>query len=217
MERFSLGKKEAGPPQWESYRFESLFIAKFKRGEFLFVEGQPIENVFLIKSGKTKVFLTGVEGRTLLVCFRAENSLLGEVEMILHSSAMSSIQAVTDVVCYAVSKEEFLKTAMRRSELMGQIAWQLAERTRTNTYNMSANILYGLEMRLCAYIEQTQHEGLFVDNLSALSDLLGTSYRHLHHTLHLLCEKGILQKHEKGYRILDMEALSKAAGGMYRL
>lgn len=218
MKRYSVRKSIEEPVQWESYHFPSLFLARFEKGEYLFLEGQPVENLFLIESGIVKGCISGPEGKNLLINFYSKGRILGDVETILNQSeAIASVQAITKVICYAVPGEEFMKTAHQNPALMNDIAVLLAERAKRNVRNAAVTILSDLEMRLCAYIEQTQKDGVFKDNLSNLSDLLGTSYQHLHRTLRTLCQKGILLKTGHIYQITDMEALSVAARGMYRI
>ena len=218
IKRYPIPANGQCPTQWKEYHFPSLFVAKFEKGEFLYTEGHPIENLFLIESGKVKVCLTSTEGKSLLINFYSKGHLLGDVETVLsQTEAVTSIQAVTKVICYAVPVEEFLQAACQNPDLMRHIAAVLAERAKRSVRNASINILSNLKMRLCAYIEQTQRDGFFKDNFLALSDLLGVSYRHLHRTLQTLCQEGILQKAGRGYFIKDMETLSLAANGMYRM
>lgn len=217
MNRYPLSPESPVPPLWENYPFRPLFIAAFEKGEFLCVQDQPVENLFLIKSGKVKVCTTSPEGKNLLISFSTPGSLIGHVPLLLQSNSINSVQAATKVTCYAIPIEEFLKVARDNPEFMNHMAVLLAERIQQSEHNATINILSNLEMRLCAYIEQMQNGGFFEDNLSTLSELLGTSYRHLHRTLHTLCKKGILMKAGHGYQILDMNALSAGAGGMYRI
>ena len=218
MKRFPVGPDNPLPPLWENYPFQSVFVAVFEKGEFLCIQDQPLEYIFLLQSGKGRVCILGPDGKNLLINFYSKGSLIGDVEAILlQPEAVVSIQAINRVTCYAVPIEEFVKTAEITPELMNHMAILLAGRAKRSIRNTSVNILSTLETRLCAYIRQMQHDGFFEENLAALSDMLGTSYRHLFRTLRSLCEKGILQKNGHSYQILDMEALSKAAGGMYRI
>ena len=75
---------------------------------------------------------------------------------------------------------------------------------------MSAS-LYSGEERLCAYILQTSHNGIFSDILTDTACSVGMSYRHMFRLLNHLCEDGVLEKRENGYRILDRESLAEKA------
>lgn len=54
----------------------------------------------------------------------------------------------------------------------------------------------------------------FNENLTHLSELLGTSYRHLLRTLNDLCKQGVINKEEEGYRVADKERLNQI-GDLY--
>ena len=218
MKRFPMSPDSPVPPLWENYPFQSAFIAVFEKGEYLCVQDQPVENLFLIQSGKVKTCITSPEGKNFLVNFYGKGILIGDIEGVLLSpNATSNVQAVTRTVCYGIAMIEFLEVAHQNLDLMNHLAILLAGRTRRIVRNAAVNILSTLEKRLCAYIKQMQHDGYFEENLTTLSDMLGTGYRNLHRTLRVLCEKGILQKKGRGYLILDMDTLSDLAGDMYRI
>jgi hypothetical protein len=58
-------------------------------------------------------------------------------------------------------------------------------------------------------------DGYFEESKTVLSEILGTSYRHLLRTLDSLCAKGVLGKEGKGYSILDEDALTSIGEDYY--
>jgi hypothetical protein len=56
----------------------------------------------------------------------------------------------------------------------------------------------------------------FSENLMEISELLGTSYRHLLRTLNNLCEKQVLMKTAEGYEVLDEKTLVYMSADLYQ-
>jgi CRP-like cAMP-binding protein len=87
----------------------------------------------------------------------------------------------------------------------------------------SINLLYSLENRLASYMlaisssdEGEKSKGINLDgNLTEVSELLGTSYRHLLRTLNKLCLQGVVIKNKDFYEILDIKKLEVLAGDLY--
>ncbi len=183
----------------------------FKRGDFLFLEGYPVEKVYYIQQGTAKVCIYGDDGKTLLISFCHKDSILGEVETFLDGIAFSTVEAVTDMVCLAIPAKRFYDSAVNDPELLMAVTKTLALRSQCSVYNASLNILNTLESRLCTYIFETSIDDCFSENLSSLCDILGTSYRHLHRTMMKLCEKDILKKHGQNYIIIDRKKLEEAS------
>jgi hypothetical protein len=58
-------------------------------------------------------------------------------------------------------------------------------------------------------------DGFFVEKKTEVSEILGTSYRHLLRTFDRLCEKGVLKREGRGYRIADNNLLHEIGDDYY--
>lgn len=190
-------------------------VCTFKRGEYLYREGYPTEQCYYILDGKVKICINNASGNSLLICFLARHSVLGEIEAFLNTSACTTVQAVTDTKCLRVSSKFLYESALSDTELLLAITKILAYRSQYSIGNASLNILSTAEQRLCSYIIETNINGMFTENLSSLCDMLGTSYRHLLRTINRLCEIQILKKTGLGYMIKDPEKLKELSSGRY--
>ncbi len=89
------------------------------------------------------------------------------------------------------------------------ISSSLATKLSRNTRNCSFNLLYPLENRLATYILASNEDLRFHENLTLLSELLATSYRHLLRVLTQFCTIGLLKKYDSYYEIINFEALEE--------
>ena len=88
-------------------------------------------------------------------------------------------------------------------------------------------MLYPLENRLASYIvaylntdeEESVEDGKvfkFEGNYTEIAELLGTSYRHLNRTIKKMCDDKIIQKGDKGYKVLEYNKLLSLSGELYK-
>ena len=82
-------------------------------------------------------------------------------------------------------------------------------------------MLYPLENRLASYILATVQDSeenylRFTGNLTEVSELLGTSYRHLLRTLSNLTSKGAIRKRSNYYEVIEIEILKDLASELYK-
>lgn len=182
---------------------DGLSIRNFRKGEFLFEQGYPLDDLILITAGRIKVFSLAANGKTLLFCCNGPGTILGEVELMTNAFASSSVCAATDVQGIAIPFDRYRDTLLSNITFMNRISLIMAEIVAQNSINGASNILYPFEARLCAYISMTNENGRFNQKLTEVAEFLGTSYRHLLRTLDQLCRKGVIEKSSPGYIIRD--------------
>ena len=195
---------------------DDLSALHFKKNEYILQQGYTSEYVLLVLAGKMKVFIMSPNGKTLLFCFYTTRGILGEAEFATGTIlAAMSVQAITDVTCIGIPRERYQETLSQNIVFMNAVSSALAGKLFRCTRNSAVTILYSLESRLCAYIAMTNDNGCFIEKLTEISEVLGTSYRHLLRTLDSLCKQGVLQKAAKGYHVANPAALSQKGDDYY--
>lgn len=183
---------------------------RFSAGEEVLHEGQPISWLSIVVDGNAKVCRTAPNGKSLILCYNISRGLIGEVELMARQfNATCSVKAVTDFECIAVSYQNCLAELKTNLVLLNKLGTELAEKLTTSSDNFTSTALCTGEQRLCAYILQNSHRGLFRDTLTDVSCSVGMSYRHMFRLLGQLCEEGILEKRESGYYIKNQEELAR--------
>ncbi len=195
---------------------DEIYIFRYKSSEFILSQGYPCPYVLLVTEGKMKVFNTVPNGRTLLFCYTATSGIIGEVEFASgRDAAASSVQAVTEVSCIGITRARYENELKSNIIFMNAVSAALAQKLFRSSRNSAAAILHPLDARLCAYILMTNTEGCFREKLTEITEILGTSYRHLLRTLDKLCIKGVLEKTRQGYLIRDEAALKRISDDCY--
>ncbi len=76
---------------------ESLIVDRFyAKGSFIILEGEPGEALFLIRSGRVKIFKTTLEGREQILNILKEGSVFAEVVLFDGGSYPASAQVLED-------------------------------------------------------------------------------------------------------------------------
>lgn len=193
---------------------------RFAAGEEILREGQPIGWLSIVIEGNVKVCRTAPNGKSLILCYHISHGMIGEVELMTRqANATTSVKAVTDFECIAISYQICLEELKTNILFLNKLGKELAEKLTTSSDNFTSTALCTGEQRLCAYILQNSRYGLFCDTLTDVSCSVGMSYRHMFRLLGLLCKEGILEKRESGYYILDRNRLaqrSHAATELYQ-
>ena len=190
----------------------SAVLLRFERCEWMLRAEEEISFLYVMLSGKAKVLMSDESGRNLLLCYYVSEGIMGDIELMMgRKEAISSVQAVTPVVCIALPLSVYAPALLSHLPFALRAAKGLAIKLHTSVASTTEIILRPFETRLCAYLLQGAHDGVFSDRLIDVAEQLGVSYRHLLRSLKTLCEQGILGKQSDGYHILDQGRLREKA------
>ncbi|MBO5656662.1 MAG: transcriptional regulator YeiL [Agathobacter sp.] len=195
---------------FEEYR-PHFYLIRFAKGEYVFQHEEGSQYLLFFLSGKAKIYRNLSNGKSMLVSFCNSFRVLGDLELFDMDTTPSSIQAVEPCVCISLSLRHIRSRLMKDPVFLKYIAQSLATKLVQAGNNTSINMLYPLENKLASYISLSHENGIFSENLTSLSELLGTSYRHLLRVLSSFVSKGILVRGKKGYRIVNPAALDALA------
>lgn len=195
----------------------------YKKNEHIIKESNSINYLLFLVKGKSKVYVTLANGKSLLLCFYQGFKILGDLEIVESKPAATNVQVIEDTYCIGISSEHVKTHLLEDPKFLRYICSSLGEKLRQCSNNSSINLLYSLENRLASYITTTGEpivdhgciKIIFNENLTEIAELLGTSYRHLLRTLNTLCSKGILQKSEKYYEVIDEKTLKMLSADLY--
>jgi CRP/FNR family putative post-exponential-phase nitrogen-starvation transcriptional regulator len=190
----------------------------YEPGEYVLLEGGPIDYLYFVVSGKAKVLQVVSNGRQLVLCYFVSNGVMGDVELMAgRHEAFSTVQAVSRLTCIGIPLSRYASTLKSNIVFINNMGKELSDKVMRSGFNGTIKILLPLEAKLCAYILQTADGGVFREKKTELAELLGTSYRHLLRCLDKLCTDGVLQKKPSGYQIANLQALNNRAGDLYVL
>lgn len=199
-------------------------LLKFDKHEYLSREDENLEYLLFFIQGKAKVFKTLPNGRNLLLAFYKPFRIIGDIEIIKSQAATGTIQALSTCYCLAIPMEKARLELIKDNRFLKFICESLAVKLEAVSMNSSINQLYPLENRLASYINESiiyneNEENLYIDfdeNLVNIAELLGSSYRHLLRTFNILCKKGVLEKEDGKYKVINKLLLKDLAGDLYQ-
>ena len=202
----------------DSHFFDKAVRLSFLRGESLSREGEQLDYIYFVVSGKAKVFISLSSGKQLLLAYFTSKGLIGDIELMTNKPVnYTTVRAVTDFVCIALPLSIYADELKKNNAFVNYVAEELAEKLTQRVINGAITTLQPLEARLCAYITQTAVGGIFRETLTEVAGVVGTSYRHLLRCLDKLCVKEILKKERSGYKIINQILLDETAGDLYVL
>lgn len=203
------------------YIKENLELLFFDKRELIFKEGDSIRYLMFFVEGKAKVYMTLKNGKLLLLDFYKELDTLGDLELVTNDISSCNVEAIEPCVCIGIPIKIMRNNYNSDVNLLKFLCNSLGEKLKRSSKNSSINLLYPLENRLASYIisigvKEDCKYFKFDETLTIISELLGTSYRHLLRTLNKLGDKKILCRKEDFYIILDYEKLKKLSADIYR-
>ncbi len=198
-------------------------LLKFDKYEYLSREEEELEYLLFFIQGKAKVFKTLPNGRNLLLAFYNSIRVIGDIEIVKNQSATSTIQALSTCYCLAIPMKKARLELTNDRKFLKFTCESLAEKLAAVSMNSSINLLYPLENRLASYINEfltnDEDSNIYIDfdeNLVNIAELLGSSYRHLLRTLNTLSKKGVLEKEDGKYKVINKVLLEELAGDLYQ-
>ncbi|WHZ55707.1 cyclic nucleotide-binding domain-containing protein [Metabacillus hrfriensis] len=217
FEEYIAVNKIAGYFSEDMKAWMELYV--FSKNEYLCREGAEMDYLYFFVDGRAKVYTTLSNGKSLLLSFYEGFKVLGDVELFQVRGAASSVQAIDDTYCIGIYLPQVREKLLRDPVFLTFMGYSLSDKLNRLSKNSSINLYYPLEHRLSSYILATgvkKESILFKENLTYLSEMLGTSYRHLLRTLDMLCKRGTIRKRENAYEVMNESELRKLAGDIYR-
>lgn len=195
---------------------------KFNKGEHICRSDENITKLYFLVLGRAKVYTILSNGKQLLLSFNNPLEVIGDLECIKLNKFHCTIQAIQETYCISIDLNIIRERLMDDGKFLRYIINSLGKKLARNTNNNSINLLYPLENRLASYIlaisinDEGEETKIIQDcNLTEMSELLGTSYRHLLRTLNKFIERGAIEKKNANYEIVRRDILIGLAGDLY--
>ncbi len=200
----------------------SLEIHIFNKNEYLCSLNEKLLYMYFLVNGKYKVTTLLSSGKSLLLCFNTPLSVMGDIEFIENPYADCNVQALDKCICLGLPSNKIKEYGYNDPNFLRFIISSLQKKLRRNSSYMSINILSPIENRFASYlvssIPTNNSEEIFVDidGINNLSELLGSSYRHLNRVIKNLSDLKIIEKNKNTIKILSLEKLTLLAQDIYK-
>ncbi|HNW87007.1 MAG TPA: helix-turn-helix domain-containing protein [Candidatus Limiplasma sp.] len=198
-------------PSLANYPLES---ERFTAGDSLAVAGEPLTRLSFVLEGFATVHNRTENGRAVLLREDERMPLIGELELLMNLPVYTSdVRATAKGAMLAIP----LSAAVREqiftdAALLGLLGRVVAKKLERTSRLATQDRLYPVANRLAAYLLYIQQNRRAEVNLTRLSELMGTSYRHLLRTIREFCENGWIAHEGGGLHILNEAELARLAG-----
>lgn len=203
---------------------EYMELVTFEKNDYICKENEKVEYLYFFVKGKAKVYVSLKNGKSLLLCFYYPLMVLGDLELVNFEEATSNIQVIENSHCIVLPFNKVRDKLLSDAKFLRYTCESIADKLRRSSNNNSINLLYPLESRLASYILVTEEQVnnseekilKFDGNLTEISELLGTSYRHLLRTINGLVQRGAIKKVKNYYEIIDESILEELSADLYK-
>ncbi|AMN43731.1 Crp/Fnr family transcriptional regulator [Rhodoplanes sp. Z2-YC6860] len=200
-----------------------LFVAAttraLKNGELLFSVGDAGDGCYLIQNGLLKVFVTSQSGEDRIVAILGAGDVVGELSMIDGLPRSASVVAITDCNLQFISRDTFLETASRDSEIQNALIRMLSTRLREAVKSMAASSFLTVKGRVArALLDLAKHIGIdsngamlldYKINQGDLAAIAGVARENVSRALGEFQRRKILTRKRDRYVISNVAALKR--------
>ena len=207
----------------DSSNFQSIFsfdtkpyikLIQFDVDDEITVEGEIPEHLFYLVSGQAKLFVTLPNGKRTLIDFFNAPCFIGEMELLGVHTHSRSVQALVPCVCLALPLDLCRKQLLNDARFLRKLSLYLGNKNMRNVVSLAETKTYPLTNRLASFILLAAPNGHYKEMHGNAAEYLGVSYRHLLFVLADFVQKGYLEKTNKGYQVVDKDALVKLTNEM---
>ena len=189
---------------------------RFKRGEYVFREGDPSCYLYAIRKGHIKVFKESPEGKRRVLEILTSGDVCG-ASGVLSGTQIASAQAVEDTETHAMSREDFLYLLDTNRGLAKDIIAFLGKRL-VKLHEMVINFASGrVEQRIASLLLGLSERhgtpvpgGIRIDirlTRQDMADIVGTTVETSIRVISKFRRKGIIAPGASAIVITDREAL----------
>jgi CRP-like cAMP-binding protein len=192
----------------------------FKKGEFIFREGDRSETLFIIRKGLIKLSKVSEEGKEQIIRLLFQGDFFGQFALLQNESHYANAEALEETIVCSIEKQPFVNALERNPTMAFHFIHALNKRLFLADEWMSLISLMDVEQRLARVIL------LFYEKLDVshdqftlpiskrdLASLIGTTPETLSRKLVLFVAKQAIQlKQRRDIQVVDYQRLKKIAG-----
>ncbi|QGQ99639.1 transcriptional regulator [Paenibacillus psychroresistens] len=181
--------------------------------------GDKLDGIFVLVTGKIKVYTILPNGKTMLIRFAKPPSLIGDVEWMADYPIQNIVESVGASSLLVISRSLMLEMELNNPAFLRFMIQTLSQKLYTLAHTSAMNQLYPVENRFASYLlsllldveGNDPAEEIRTSTLVETAEMLGTSYRHLNRVINRLVEDKVLERTRGRVRILNQPRLKELA------
>ncbi|WP_415644873.1 Crp/Fnr family transcriptional regulator [Stackebrandtia soli] len=189
----------------------------FRRGQLLFVEGDPGESLIMVRTGAVSVFRTAPTGERAMLHVVRSPDVLGEVSLLDGSARSASAEALEETVAMALARKTFLELVHESPSMLDAVMRTMGGIVRRLTEQNSDHVFLDLPARVAkALVRLTGHSTqpmVTIElNQTQLAELAGGSRQSVNQAIGTFALRGWLRTEGRRIVVTDIAALRRRAG-----
>jgi CRP-like cAMP-binding protein len=204
---------------------ESKCIVRHKKGQYIFHEGNIVQGIYIINSGKVKVINTGFKGKTQIIRFAKAGHLLGHRGLGDKYYFISAVAIEDSTLCF-IEKNTFTQLLKNDAQLTYHLMLFYAEELRiaeTRMRNLAQMTVREKAVEALLLLKKTfglpMKDGeILLDvllNRGDIAELAGLSPEQITRCFSELRDEGVISMDNKRVTILQSENLYKTIAPYY--
>jgi len=127
---------------------------KYKKNTELIRQGEPGKSLYIIESGRVKIFVASEDGREITINEEGDGSCIGEIALLDDEPRSASVITLEETVAIPISKSAFQACVEDNPAIALAIIRTLTRRLRAATGGMKSLALDNVYRRLAAKINE---------------------------------------------------------------
>lgn len=212
----------AALPQAQKEVFmNSCDVLRFKKGKLLFYEGGIPTGVFLLKTGRAKIYKTGLDGKDQIFYIYKAGDLLGYHALLCDEKFEDSCEILEESEVLFMGRDDFDlmldKTPRLNDLIIKNMAHEFGVLVNTITVLAQKPLRERLAINLLILEERYQNEKS--DNIDLpredLANIIGTARESLGRLLKEFREEGLIDIDQKSIFLKDRKKIHRIASSIY--
>lgn len=186
-------------------------LGRFRRGDVIFVKGDPAKNLFVVFSGRVAILARASDGRESVISVLGPGALFGEMSMFDGGVRSANARALTSVHLISIGFDDVRELLEHRPEVLWAVVRILARRLRATDEALADAMFLDVTGRTAKrLLELAGHEDEFRMPLTQeeLAGMVGASRERVNKAIAMFVKLGWLEVSGRSrYRILDRAEL----------
>src|SRR5258705_1622782 len=189
----------------------------YRKGQLLFVEGDPGESLIILRRGAVAVFRTAPTGERAVLSVLRPPDVLGEVSLLDGSARSLSAEAIEDCTALALSRGAFIELVHASPRLLDAVMRSLGSLIRRLTEQNADHVFLDLPGRVAKTLVRLAGESqapmITIElNQSQLAEMAGGSRQSVNQAIGSFASLRWLRTERRRLVVMDVPALRRSAG-----
>jgi CRP-like cAMP-binding protein/FixJ family two-component response regulator len=195
---------------------EKRHVRTCHKKEFLFMEGQTLNDVYFINKGKVKTYKSNGDGKELITGIHTQGDFLGYVSLLEEAPCNETATILEDAEIAIIPKQDFVSliysskdVARKFIKLLSNNLAEAENRLLDLAYQSVRQRIAGTLLKLKARLEPTTKKEIITIARKDISNIVGTATESLNRTLADFKDEGMIDLVNEGIKILDAAKLER--------